>query len=177
MTDNHIPLHLIDTYYCNDDVADLWEEGDDRTDEISHMRSLVRCLSDINIEIYTRLMLEGLTQETVADSLDIKQSSVASRVLSIVKAMKYLTNIPTISKSCVKRNLAVLTPTKLKYVKAYMATPVQVVLAQQFSVSPSNITQAITHTLDNAKVDDEFKTYLRYILSPPKTIHKLPFIL
>lgn len=177
MRDRNLPLDIIDSCWSTDDLADLWDTGSDRSDELALMRSYVELLVEDYKELYIILYFNLQTQHQAARKLGISQPSVASRVASLAKCIKYLDTLPAISKKLYRDNIKLISSVKQKYAISYLKNPDYKYVASMYNVDRSAITKSINHTINNECLDVRFRAYLRAARSAPPGVARLPDIL
>ena len=167
------PSH-IDHFYSHEDVEGLWESGEDRAEEIELMRRWVPCLTMSNQELYKLLFINGLTQEETASACGISQPSVANRVGSIVRAMRWLKDLPSLTESQISDNLRQLETPEQMVVIYYMSEMSKVRASEHIGKSVRSITKTLRALQYDDNLTGDFKDYLKYLETAPKIVVRLP---
>lgn len=161
--------YLIDSCWSTEDAID-WSEPSDRSDEIKSLRSLRAHLSADDKELYSLLYIKKKTQCEVADILYLTQPTISYRVEQLTKTLQFLAFKPKLDRRVVNYNLSLLSKNRRKYLESFLVTPNQVHVAEQFGVSPSNISKALSAILNDDGLDMEFINYIMYLKTAPSLV-------
>ena len=159
-----IDPHLIDTYYTNEDVEDLWEEGLDRSEEIEYIRKAVELLTMQDKELYTDLYLLNKTCTDIAREKGCSINTVNSKKALLTKRLTAILLQPTPpSDEMIERNIARLSTLKARNViRKYLITPSSTTVARELDMKVQSVGRIVSRVL-TYDLEYEFITYLKYL--------------
>ena len=159
----------IDTYYSNEDVADIWYESKTSPEAINGLRRLVNCLSNLDQKIYDLYFIQRLKQEVIAKKLKRTQGNVNYRIDVIQKALQYIGGLPSLSEEVIERNIKRLTEESQNSIREYLKTPNFSTVGKKLNYTSVAIIIHYKKALSNEDLDQEFIDYLKYLKqAPPK---------
>ena len=160
----------ISAMFSNEDVEDMWEEGDAREDEIDLLRSLADKLPDKYKNVYNLIYSRRLTQQEVATALDISQVAVVYYTKRIIEYLIWFKSYPTISESKIDENISRLKSIKHRelfreFCRCYNLREVADATGYQYITASSIILKSVRSGI----FDEEFNDLIQYLKSYPRT--------
>jgi hypothetical protein len=159
----------IDTFFCNEDVEDIWYENKIDQSEIEKLRGLVKYLSPIDQIIYNSIYIDGARQEDVADQIGQTQGNVNHRMEGIKKSFQFIANLPKIDSKIINKNLRKIQQNRRRSIRAFLITPNLSIVANKQDISSTAVSMHFKKVINDASLDAEFINYLLYLkTAPPK---------
>jgi len=163
----------------NEDAQEMWSSIDRREDEITYMRELSTMLTSKDRSIYQTLYIDAKPQIVASNILGIPQPTIAQRVKSIQKAIRWLSELQYPSTSIIKRNLDYIeqkyskNPTIRAVVGSAVQTPKYRVVAYLNGIAPAYVSMIMRDVLKDRGLDKEFVSYLKDLSNSPANIESV----